>query len=89
MAHHKSAVKRNRQSLEARERNRKVRSTMRTEVKKAREAIDGGTASANGDAIKSAVQLLAKSTKTGVLKKRTASRRISRLMKAANKSAKK
>jgi len=89
MAHHKSAVKRNRQALEARERNRKVRSTMRTEVKKARDAIAKGDVQPNAGLVQDAVKLLAKSAKKGVLKKRTASRRVSRLMKAANKAAKK
>jgi small subunit ribosomal protein S20 len=88
MAHHKSAVKRNRQSHEARERNRKVRSTMRTEIKRAVASVTSGEATPNAGAVQAAVKLLAKSAKKRVLHKKTASRRISRLMKAANRAAK-
>jgi small subunit ribosomal protein S20 len=38
--------------------------------------------------VQSAVKLLAKAAKKRVLHKKTASRRVSRLMKAANRSAK-
>jgi small subunit ribosomal protein S20 len=88
MAHHKSAVKRNRQSLEARERNRKVRSTMRTEIKRALATVTAGEATPNAGTVQSAVKLLAKAAKKRVLHKKTASRRVSRLMKAANRTAK-
>lgn len=87
MANHKSAWKRFRQSVKRNAQNRTVRSAMRSQVKKARGEIDAGGASGTAGEVKAAVQALAKAGRTGILHKRTAARRISRLMKAANRSA--
>ncbi len=82
MANHKSAVKRARQALKRRDRNRAVRSEVRTEVKNLQSAI------ASGDATKAQSQLrvvegkLRKAASKGVYKKTTASRSVSRLAKA-------
>ena len=82
MANHKSAVKRARQALKRRDRNRAVRSEVRTQVKALQTAI------AKGDAAEAQTQLrvvegrLRKAASKGVYKKTTASRSVSRLAKA-------
>jgi small subunit ribosomal protein S20 len=85
MATHKSAWKRYLQSEKRRERNRSVKSALKTQVKKAREEIDSGKASPVAGEVKSAVAAIAAAKSKGVLHKRTAARRVSRLMKAAAK----
>lgn len=86
MANHKSALKRNRQNIKKREQNRDQRGAMRTQLKKAREEITNGGADWKTGEVKEAVRKLAAMAQKGILKKSTASRRISRLMKSANKS---
>ncbi|MBL90734.1 MAG: 30S ribosomal protein S20 [Myxococcales bacterium] len=86
MANHKSALKRNRQNIKRREANRVLRSGMRTQLKKAREEIQKGGADWKEGEVKAAVRSLAAMAQKGILKRTTASRRISRLMKAANAS---
>jgi small subunit ribosomal protein S20 len=86
MASHKSAWKRYLQSEKRRLRNRAVKSALKTQVKKARAEIESGRASAVAGEVKNAVAALHRAGTKGVLHKRTASRRVSRLMKAANKT---
>ena len=85
MASHKSAWKRHLQATKKNERNRVVRSSLRTQVKKARAEIETGKASPVAGEVKTAVRALAQAKSKGVLHKRTAARRMSRLMKAAAK----
>ena len=85
MANHPSAEKRHRQSLRRAARNQAVRSHVRTAVKKARQAVDGGDKQAVAEAVKSASRTLDKAVAKGVLHRNNAARRISRLAKAANK----
>ncbi|MGE0855407.1 MAG: 30S ribosomal protein S20, partial [Hyphomicrobiaceae bacterium] len=59
--------------------NTSRRSTMRTEVRKVEEAIASGNKDAAVAALKVAEPLLARTAQKGVLHKRTASRKISRL----------
>lgn len=87
MASHKSAWKRYLQSEKRRERNRVAKSQLKTQVKKARAEITAGKSSPVAGDVKAAVQALAQAKSKGVLHKRTASRRISRLMKAASKKS--
>ncbi len=54
MAQHKSAKKRARQNLKRRDRNRSLRSSLRTAVKGAHGAIDGGDASVSETAFRRA-----------------------------------
>ncbi len=85
MATHKSAWKRHLQSVKRRERNRAVKSQLKSHVKDARAEITAGKASPVAGEVKSAVQAIARAKSKGVLHKRTAARRTSRLMKAAAK----
>ncbi|MBN8227371.1 30S ribosomal protein S20 [Corallococcus macrosporus] len=86
MANTKSAEKRHRQSLKRRARNVNVRTTVKDAVKSAREAIASKDGSKTTDALKAASKTLNKAASKGVLHKRTAARRISRLAKAAAKA---
>jgi len=87
MAHHKSAWKRHLQSQKRRLQNRAKMSAMKTQLKRARAAISAGTAEPNGGDVQLAVKALARIGQKGLLHKKTAQRRISRLMKAANAKA--
>jgi small subunit ribosomal protein S20 len=86
MATHKSAWKRYLQSEKRRLRNRSVKSALKSQVKAARTEIQAGGAKGTAGETQKAVSALARAASKGVLHKRTASRRISRLMKAANKT---
>jgi small subunit ribosomal protein S20 len=89
MANHKSAEKRHKQSLVRRQRNRLVKASVRTAVKKARAAIS--EASTDKElVVAQAESQLAKAAAKGVLHKKTASRLVSRLAKraAAERAAK-
>jgi len=88
MASHKSAWKRYLQSEKRRTRNRAVKSALKGQLKKARAEIEAGTASPVAGEVKSAVSALQSAAVKGVMHKRTAARRVSRLMKAAAKKAK-
>ena len=84
MANHKSALKRNRQNAVRNARNTHIRSSMRTFVKKVREAVSAGDAEAAKAALAQAVPFIDKASTKGVIHKATASRKISRLSKLVN-----
>jgi small subunit ribosomal protein S20 len=85
LANHKSALKRHRQSLKARERNR----MMKTRVKNATKALHAAIESKDNDAVvialKNATSILDKAASNKVVHWRTAARKISRLTVASNK----
>jgi len=87
VANHKSAIKRIRQNLKRNERNRYVRSTMRTYVRRVREAVEAGDASKASEALTLAIKTIDKAASKGVIHKNQASRRISRLQKLVNGAA--
>jgi small subunit ribosomal protein S20 len=87
MANHKSAAKRHLQSEKTRVRNRAVKSSLHTQMKKAHAEITSKTAKVNEGEIRSAQSLIATAAAKGVMHKKTASRRISRLMSKAAKVA--
>ena len=84
MATHKSAVKRARQALRRRARNRNLRGRMRTAIKEARAALGEGGQTAQA-ALKQAESQLRRAASKGVIPKKRASRQISRLAKRANR----
>lgn len=81
MANHKSALKRIRSSERKRLRNRTVRSTTRTIVKRARTTLQEGDADTARQAIQEAIRTLDKAVSKGVIHRNNAARRKSRLMK--------
>ena len=87
MANHVSAEKRDRQRVIRTARNRAIKSTVRTELKKARSAIeaDGATTAGVQAAVVAAASILDRAAAKGVVHRKTAARRNSRLAKAAAK----
>jgi small subunit ribosomal protein S20 len=79
MAHHKSALKRIRQTDVRTERNRARRSRIRTYVKKVETAVTEGDQAKANEALRVAQSELSHGVAKGVYKKNTASRKISRL----------
>jgi small subunit ribosomal protein S20 len=89
MANHKSAIKRHRQSVGRRDRNRVRKSAVRTAIKKAVAAASSGKQEEALALAKTAESMIAKAAKRGLFHKSTVSRKVSRLTKLANKSEKK
>ena len=79
MANHASADKRARQSSKRRMQNRIQKATMRSAVKSVDAAIEAGDKAAAGEALKTAVPLLDRAGRKGLIHKSQASRRVSRL----------
>ncbi len=84
MANHKDALKRARQSNERRLRNRHYRSSMRNHIKALRAAIDAGDADKAKELLPATVGVIQHTAQKGVIHKRNAARRISRLARAVN-----
>lgn len=74
---HASSIKRDRQNIKNRARNKQALSKMRT-------AIKGVRASRSGEMLKTAIPVIAKNARKGTIHRRTASRLISRLTKMVN-----
>jgi small subunit ribosomal protein S20 len=79
MANTKSAEKRNRQNIKARERNRAQRSTLRTAIKKLRAAVSSGDAAAAQELLPKTLGVIDKTAQKNVIHTNTASRYKSRL----------
>ena len=84
MANIKSQIKRNRQNERRRERNKAVRSSLKTISKNAQGAARGEDAEAASASLREASRALDKAASRGVLHKRTAARRKSRLARGAS-----
>ena len=82
MANTKSTEKRIRQALNRRQRNRAELSKLRSAVKKVRQAVDQGDASAAQDLLPSTVRLLDRTASRGTIHRNAAARRKSRLVRA-------
>ena len=80
MANSKQAEKRNRQNQKRKLRNRLALGSMRTAVKAARQAVDSSSPE-TAALLKAAVKKIDSAVSRGALKKQTASRYVSRLMK--------
>ena len=83
MANHKSAKKRAKQSQVRRMRNRSVKTNLKTMEKKLRAAQEAGD-DAKIELMKQTQSAFHKAAKKGVIHKKTASRKISRLSKLIN-----
>lgn len=79
MANHASAAKRNRQTIKRTERNKALRSALRTSIKKARVALDGGKADEAKPLVMAASSFLARAASKGIIHLKNASRTTSRL----------
>lgn len=87
MAHHSSAKKRIRQTLKRTTINRARNSRIRTFIKKVDSAVAEGDLDAARAAFRLAEPEIRRSVGKGILKRNTASRRISRLARKINQLA--
>lgn len=81
MANIKSQIKRNRQNEIAHERNKSVRSFLKTKVKRFQEAVDSGDKDAAAEAYKVVARELDKAASKGVIHRNKAANKKSRLAK--------
>ena len=85
MKKNKSAIKKAKQSEEKRVRNAHVKSTMKTQIKKAITAIDASDKDNTGGLLKNAIASINKAASKNVIHKNNAARKVSRLSKKAHK----
>ncbi|HEU5419384.1 MAG TPA: 30S ribosomal protein S20 [Streptosporangiaceae bacterium] len=83
MANIKSQIKRNRQNEKARQRNKAVKSELKTAVRKFREAADAGNVEEATQAMRSAAVKLDKAASKGVIHKNQAANRKSAIAQRA------
>jgi small subunit ribosomal protein S20 len=86
VANIKSQIKRNKQNEKRRQRNKAVRSELKTRTKAATVAADEGAENAD-ELARLAVQRIDKAASGGVIHKNQAARRKSRLVKRLNATA--
>ncbi|MBI2354418.1 MAG: 30S ribosomal protein S20 [Deltaproteobacteria bacterium] len=84
MAHHKSAIKRIKQNAKRNARNRHVSSTLKTHIKRVREAVAAKDKDAAATALKAAIPVIDASASKGVIHSSNASRNVSRLTRLVN-----
>lgn len=84
MANHKSALKRHRQSLKARERNKAVRTRVKNATKAVRIAVEQKDTENASKALITASSIIDKAAQKKVIHWRAAARKVSRLSKAVN-----
>lgn len=85
MANIRSAEKQRRQAEKRKARNRAGKSSLRTSLKKARTAVQGGDA--DKDTMATGFSAIDKAAKQGLIKKNTANRYKSRLAGASKRAA--
>ncbi len=83
MANIKSQIKRNKQNEKARQRNKAVKSSLKSSVRKFREAADAGDADAATEAMRAASRNLDKAASKGMIHKNQAANRKSAMAKRA------
>ena len=84
MANHKSALKRIKQNDKKNERNKHVRSTLRTFIKRVREAVADKNAVVAKEALVAAIPVIDAAASKGVIHSSNASRNVSRLTRLVN-----
>jgi small subunit ribosomal protein S20 len=87
MANIKSQIKRNRQNEKRRQRNKAVRTSLKTASKKVALAVTENDGEAAPARAREATRAFDKAASRGVVHKRTAARQKSRLARAANRAA--
>jgi len=87
MANIKSAKKRIKITAARTERNKAIRSKVKTAVKKVEKAVAGGDKAAAAEALRLATIEIEKAQTKGVYHKNNAARKVSRLALAVNKMA--
>ena len=85
MANIKSAKKRVLVNEKKAAQNQMIKSAVKTEIKKVRTAVEAGNKEEAAKALLAATSAIDKAESKGVIKKNTASRKVSRLALAVNK----
>jgi small subunit ribosomal protein S20 len=88
VANHPSAEKRNRQRAKRAQRNRGIKSAVRTQVKAVRTALEAKDPAAAQKALTEAGVAIARAASKGAIPKKTASRKVSRLASAVHAASK-
>jgi small subunit ribosomal protein S20 len=84
LANHKSALKRARQNVVRRFRNKSVRTRIKSAVKNVRSAVSNNLQDNVAQELNLAKSVIDNAAKKGTIHKRTAARKISRLSKLVN-----
>jgi small subunit ribosomal protein S20 len=84
VANHASAKKRARQTIKRTARNRHIRTTVRSQVKRVRSAIETGDQAAAKKALAAAISEIDGAVSKGIYHRKTGSRYISRLTHQVN-----
>ncbi|MCD6389252.1 MAG: 30S ribosomal protein S20 [Desulfobulbaceae bacterium] len=84
MANHKSALKRNRQNVVRRARNRANKTKIKNAVKAVDAALEENSLDAAKAALQTAIPVIMRAASKGTIPKKTASRKVSRLTKRVN-----
>lgn len=84
MANHKSAIKRHKQSLVRRDRNRTVKTGLKTVTKNVESAVSGKNSDEAATTLQAAIKAFDRAASKGVIHKRTAARNKSRLTLKVN-----
>ena len=84
MATHKSALKRSKQSKEKRLRNRNVKSNLKTTIKTVTAAIEEKDQKKAQEVLSQVTPVINKAASKGVIHKKNAARKISRLTRKVN-----
>lgn len=87
MANTRSAEKRYLQAEKARARNASIRSSVRTAMKKVREAVAKNDVAGAQELLKQAASTIDKAATKGVIKDNSASRKVARLSRAVHLAA--
>jgi len=84
LATHKSAEKRDRQNKKNRARNIAAKSALKTKIKSVVENVNSKNKEKSINALKTAIPALNKAASKGLIHKKNASRKVSRLTKKVN-----
>ena len=84
MANHKSAVKRNKQTIKKTARNKAIKTNLKNNVKSLRASIEGKEKDAATEQLKTVTVKLDKAVTKNIMHKNTAARTVSRLTKQVN-----
>ena len=87
MASHASALKAHRQNIVRRERNRQMRTRLRSALRSIRSAVDAGDPAQVKDALKDTISLVDKMASKGIIHRNTAGRYKSRLSARVSKKS--
>jgi small subunit ribosomal protein S20 len=85
MIRHKSAEKRARQNKKRYQHNRAIKSSVKTGMKNLSAVLEKQNRDESSSALKKVISTISRAASKGVMHKKTASRKISRLAKRVNK----